>query len=1057
MSGIRVVDEPMEEQVKLEKLPRPCSELNCRQARTYLVKLLRSANGGQNPHYGNPDMKPPFWPDYYWPWSRLTDVHTKPRGMREPLQYSEMMKLAISRGYQYFGYDPNTFVDRSLDTKPSDNASSFRPTIESVVSLPANNDNHVGGGEPPRLFRPLSKMNCVHARTILAKLLRYQQQGNNPVYGNPDTRPPWWPDHCIRWIDMVDLRGKPPYLPDNKSYTDVLKIAIESAYKHYGCDPETYLEVMEPEAVDPIAVSPPKIIISDRPIITLPQVPLFDGMEKAVAAINTSPPNIKEPPSSHNSASKHVQIMGPPPKIPIPVNKLNCGGARTALSKLLRYQSGNQPPNYGNPSFMPAWWPNEIIDWSQIKNLSHRYEGYLGNSYSNCLRIALIRGYAYYGLDANEYIEDINGGVTVAMPTVEENIVVEPTIYSDTSPAATPPPNGVKSVPKLNPVVTRKPMPRLVPIEEIPGYEVENLFPNYPDYPPELLDNPEWYPPKLRYEKAIAAPEDLKVLKKCKVRLNRRTVPYSAKINGLQVIYPERPQLMDIMNEDLENLKYTDIKLLSSDLKTFPVHRCILAAHSSIFKELLREDDDSEMIIFPEIKSEILKLLIESLYRGKIELKSTEIKSDYLRGLSVFQSFGLLIDLKPSMPFEFIKKQQQQKADLVKIDDSNKDEDKIKDVNDPPEVNEGQQKAAEEDKDEPLKEKENEKFVEAEEEDEETAVESMDEILKEITDVTETETEKDKETEETNEKREANKEEKVKDKVENLVMESNEKSEKQEEEEKVQETEVAIKPEVDEETPRRTSRRKKESGSPMRPLSSNSTESPSVKKKETPNRSSSRKRKESVDSIQSNTTESDSITDNVETTLRKSSRRSAKSAKVAEVETGNGRKRKSVSSSSGSGSGPTPATSVKKSKSGKTLANHPNVDGVTDQILGEKAHAGPVALVEYLIESGFLVGEVFCSACNSAGELKISKDSFDGCAWFCTISEKSGHMKNYSIRKHSIFEGSSESLSWIMKIILCWSDNTSLNQCQQNSGADVEKIFHWYDKCRDFFGTLESK
>ena len=51
-----------EGQVMLEHLPRPVNELNCRQARTFLVKLLRTANGGMNPHYGNPDMKPAFWP-----------------------------------------------------------------------------------------------------------------------------------------------------------------------------------------------------------------------------------------------------------------------------------------------------------------------------------------------------------------------------------------------------------------------------------------------------------------------------------------------------------------------------------------------------------------------------------------------------------------------------------------------------------------------------------------------------------------------------------------------------------------------------------------------------------------------------------------------------------------------------------------------------------------------------------------------------------------------------------------------------------------------------------
>ena len=76
------------------------------------------------------------------------------------------------------------------------------------------------------------------------------------------------------------------------------------------------------------------------------------------------------------------------------------------MAKLIRFHCGRgQLPNYGNPASMPVWWPNHIIDWTKIKNLSHRYEGYLGNTYSNCLRIAMIRGYAHYGLDANEYVE----------------------------------------------------------------------------------------------------------------------------------------------------------------------------------------------------------------------------------------------------------------------------------------------------------------------------------------------------------------------------------------------------------------------------------------------------------------------------------------------------------------------------------------------------------------------------------------------------------------------------------------------------------------------------
>ena len=94
-----------------------------------------------------------------------------------------------------------------------------------------------------------------------------------------------------------------------------------------------------------------------------------------------------------------------PPRLPLPIGRLNCSTTRTVLAKLIRFHCGNQLPNYGNPASMPCWWPNHLIDWTQIKNLSHKYEGYLGNTYSNCLRIAVIRGYAHYGLDANEYVE----------------------------------------------------------------------------------------------------------------------------------------------------------------------------------------------------------------------------------------------------------------------------------------------------------------------------------------------------------------------------------------------------------------------------------------------------------------------------------------------------------------------------------------------------------------------------------------------------------------------------------------------------------------------------
>ena len=89
---------------------------------------------------------------------------------------------------------------------------------------------------------------------------------------------------------------------------------------------------------------------------------------------------------------------------------------------------------------MPVWWPNDVFEWTALKNLSHRwayhtipllyhtvpyhsipchtvkyhtipyhtvpystipyhtrYDGQLGDSYSNCLRLAIVQGYEHYG------------------------------------------------------------------------------------------------------------------------------------------------------------------------------------------------------------------------------------------------------------------------------------------------------------------------------------------------------------------------------------------------------------------------------------------------------------------------------------------------------------------------------------------------------------------------------------------------------------------------------------------------------------------------------------
>ena len=587
------MDDDNENQVRLEKLPRPVNELNCRQARTFLVKLLRASNGGNNPHYGNPESKPAFWPDYYWPWEALTDVHTKPRGMNEPLQYSEMMKLAIARGYQYFGYDPSSYVRAGGDAGPDDIPEPIvNMNDDAFVEAPGFDTSKFYLKRPPRLPRPLSKVNCVQSRTALARLLRYQQCGNNPVYGSPDTEPPWWPNDLIRWVDMVDLRGKPPYLPDTKSYTEVLKIAICNAYDYYGYDPELYLDsnpetkaglIEEKQKMFPVipasGIAPPpapRIINSYHPYAPKPvdKVPQkLQNILPKVANNNNS--------SVQNGMDEDDDMDELPPKLPMPVGKMNCSVTRTCLAKLVRFHCGKgQLPNYGNPSSMPVWWPNHIIDWTKIKNLSHRYEGFLGNTYSNCLRIALIRGYAHYGLDANEYVESSSGG------SQHHHTYNSTSNFQD----YLPPTNNTAEIQLTGAPVTQLPkkaMPVLVPLSSL---VTEG------QYPQSLLDTRDWFPPRLAFSKAIDAPsEAVRSLKSCKVVMDRTRSEHNYIIGPVK----EKNRVEDMFDDfyqDLTDQKFTDFSLVATkktpnrpkEKSVIKVHRFILAAHSPRLKMMMQ-------------------------------------------------------------------------------------------------------------------------------------------------------------------------------------------------------------------------------------------------------------------------------------------------------------------------------------------------------------------------------------------------------------------------------------------------------------------------------------
>ena len=157
-----------------------------------------------------------------------------------------------------------------------------------------------------------------------------------------------------------------------------------------------------------------------------------------------------------------------------------------------------------------------------------------------------------------------------------------------------------------------------------------------------------------------------------------------------------------------------------------------------------------------------------------------------------------------------------------------------------------------------------------------------------------------------------------------------------------------------------------------------------------------------------------------------------------------------------------PNGSGKKSSNKDQEANKPSFKNVTTAILNDKVKEGQIAFVKWLQKEGFLrksAPDCLSKDCKGRLTLDIDPEAPDGVSWKCPKDKK---CPMQSIREGSIFarqknvqKKSSDSLSWIIQIILCWSDNTSLMKCQEMTGCqDVDKIFFWYDECRDYFGTV---
>lgn len=101
--------------VSLPILPKPLSILKTAETRTYLSKLIWIGNGGRRPQYGNPETKPSWWPQHILPWGEMKKMGGRKSVELSHINYTEVLKQCLAAGYEYFGYDTQTYFNTEHD------------------------------------------------------------------------------------------------------------------------------------------------------------------------------------------------------------------------------------------------------------------------------------------------------------------------------------------------------------------------------------------------------------------------------------------------------------------------------------------------------------------------------------------------------------------------------------------------------------------------------------------------------------------------------------------------------------------------------------------------------------------------------------------------------------------------------------------------------------------------------------------------------------------------------------------------------------------------------
>ena len=84
----------------------------------------------------------------------------------------------------------------------------------------------IQGHRIPVLPKPLSQMKTTETRSYLSRLIWATNGWKRPQYGNPETKPVWWPNDLLNWAEMKKMGGKKADGLSNVNYNEIQKTIL---------------------------------------------------------------------------------------------------------------------------------------------------------------------------------------------------------------------------------------------------------------------------------------------------------------------------------------------------------------------------------------------------------------------------------------------------------------------------------------------------------------------------------------------------------------------------------------------------------------------------------------------------------------------------------------------------------------------------------------------------------------------------------------------------------------------------------------------------------------